>query len=508
MCLNNSYQTVCGISVDWYREAGPRAGVAWCVRVRAEILWAIVTSQCLPPCVNHPEFKGRFIPNLRVSCNMVHGDDFASVIGPQFDRLVTHFAKRWVITNGIVLEDSANGFRFNQELVERCFGNIDSIERWLRDDMGKLDWWEKVARDPALIARPPPPPPPPPTPYPSSAVASPSNHPKPATPKTPVTQTRRRVSTATSTAAAGKCRRLPQTPPPQHHHKGRPGSAEIDGLVSSFETLGSPSNPGLRQSPLTPTRCPPGPPLGPPLGLFSDPASGLARENQGQMPAAVSVSVSPVPAQDATPVLGPELWGSPPTPRAVVPNLKPSRFIFPPTPAPSLASAKAPSNVVPPSPEQFVFPSSLSSFPAPSTTSSSYQTCSVAGTAPSTFVSSVAPPSFIPSSMPRRSHAGPRPPPPPPPTTILTDRATDTPLVAEVPAVEHHTHDDHGDSDGCNDGRYDADGRNGNIGAEKGVDNLERRIRESLEATRLAWRNVVEAEAAAQFLMFGMDGTM
>ncbi|KAK1957547.1 hypothetical protein LY78DRAFT_592136, partial [Colletotrichum sublineola] len=88
----------------------------------------------------------RFIPNLRVSCNMVHGDDFASVIGPQFDRLVTHFAKRWVITNGIVLEDSANGFRFNQELVERCFGNIDSIERWLRDDMGKLDWWEKVAR--------------------------------------------------------------------------------------------------------------------------------------------------------------------------------------------------------------------------------------------------------------------------------------------------------------------------------------------------------------------------
>ncbi|KAK1566398.1 uncharacterized protein LY79DRAFT_663755 [Colletotrichum navitas] len=143
-----SEQTVCGISIDYYRQAGPRAGVSWCVRVRAEILCAIGANQCLPPYVNHLNFQGRFMPNVRVACNIIHGDDFASVIGPQFDRLVKHYAKRWVVVNGIVLEDRsvANGFWFNQELVERCFNSVGAIERWLRDDMGKLDWWEKVAR--------------------------------------------------------------------------------------------------------------------------------------------------------------------------------------------------------------------------------------------------------------------------------------------------------------------------------------------------------------------------
>ncbi|GKT67453.1 hypothetical protein ColTof4_14380 [Colletotrichum tofieldiae] len=156
MLLNNSYQTVCGISIDYYRQAGPRAGVSWCVRVRAEILRAIVASQCLPPHINHPNFNRHFVPGLRIACNMVHGDDFASVVGPQFDRLVKHYAKRWVVVNGIVLEDKsvADGFRFNQGLVERCFNDFGAIERWLQDDKGKLDWWEKVARDPGLILPP------------------------------------------------------------------------------------------------------------------------------------------------------------------------------------------------------------------------------------------------------------------------------------------------------------------------------------------------------------------
>ncbi|TKW54509.1 hypothetical protein CTA1_9840 [Colletotrichum tanaceti] len=227
---------------------------------------------------------------------MVHGNDFASVVRPHFDRLVKHYARRWVVANGIVLEDNtvADGFRFNQEL-----------------DMGKLDWWEKVARafsppDPGLI----PPTPPPPTPYhPSTAVAT-SNCPTPATPATPrtpttpttpVTQSRRRrgtslstsTSMSTTTAAATaipKWRRPQQTPT---HHKRGPGAADMDRLVSSLEAL----------------------------RLFSDPASGSAGENRGQMPAAV-VSLSPVPVENAIPVLGPELWA--PAPRAAVPDLKPS----------------------------------------------------------------------------------------------------------------------------------------------------------------------------------------
>ncbi|GJD05483.1 hypothetical protein ColKHC_14308 [Colletotrichum higginsianum] len=142
--------TVCGVSIDYYRQAGPRSGVSWCVRVRAEILRAIVANQCLPPHVNHPNFEARFMPCVQIACNMVHGDDFASVVRPHFDRLVKHYARRWVVANGIVLEDKsvADGFRFNQELVARCFGHVDTIERWLRQDMGKLDWWEKVARGP------------------------------------------------------------------------------------------------------------------------------------------------------------------------------------------------------------------------------------------------------------------------------------------------------------------------------------------------------------------------
>lgn len=149
-------QTVCGISIDYYRQAGPRAGVSWCVRVRAEILHAIVTNQCLPPHVNHPNFRGPFMSSVRVACNMVHGDDFTSVIGPHFDRLVKHFAKRWVVANGVVLEDKsvADGFRFNQELVGRCFNDVGAIELWLRDEMGKLDWWEKVARGEFVAANP------------------------------------------------------------------------------------------------------------------------------------------------------------------------------------------------------------------------------------------------------------------------------------------------------------------------------------------------------------------
>ncbi|TQN64869.1 hypothetical protein CSHISOI_10548 [Colletotrichum shisoi] len=492
MYPNNSYQTVCGVSIDYYRQAGPRSGVSWCVRVRAEILRAIVANQCLPPHVNHPNFEARFMPCVQIACNMVYGDDFASVVRPHFDRLVKHYARRWVVANGIVLEDKsvANGFRFNQELVARCFGHVDTIERWLHQDIGKLDGWEKVARDPGLI-------PPPPTPYhPSTAVATP-NRPTPATPTTPtmpttpVAQSRRRrggtstSSTSMSTATAtAKWRRPPQTPT---HHKRGPDAAEMDRLVSSLEALRSPSDPGVSQPSSTPTRCPPGPPS----GLLSDPASGSVGENRGQMPAAV-VSHLSVLVEDAIPVLGPELWA--PMPKAAVPDLERSWVMFPPSPAPSHASAKAPSSVLP-SAKQAVFLSSSSLWPpSPSSIASSSRVPSTVGAAPSTLVSVAAPPLPRPSSLRRQFQGSHRP--PPPPTTILTEGAiAEAPSVVEAPAQDL-THDDYaGNGDGC-------DGGNGVDGGDDttGIDNamaLEDRVRESLESMRLAWRYVVEIEAAA-----------
>ncbi|KDN68292.1 hypothetical protein CSUB01_11211 [Colletotrichum sublineola] len=475
------WQTVCGVSIDYYRQAGPQSGVSWCVHVRAEILRAIVANHCLPPHVNHPNFQGRFMPSVRIACNMVHGDDFASVIGPQFDRLVKHYAKRWVVANGIVLEDKsvADGFRFNQELVARSFNDVASIERWLRDDMGKLDWWEKVARDPGLV--------PPPTPYPSTAVATPKRATSatpatPATSMTPTTPTRswRRRGTATST---GKWRRPPLTPA---HHKGGPDAADMDRLVSGLEALSSPSNPGVSQTPSTPTRCRA---PGPPSSQLNEPASGSAGEIWDQMPAAV---VSPVLVQDPTPVLGPDLWAA--APKVADLDLEPPQAIFPPTPALSFASAKA-SWTVPLSAEQSAFPSSPSSLSAPpgrryspaqSIVPSSSRAPSAVSAAPSTLVSWAPVPSSLPPSLTRRL-------PPPPPTTVLMEGATGPPSVVEGPAQDR-TNDDASGGD--------------TAGVEEGGEALEDRIRESLESTRLAWRYVVEVEAAAQAVLLGIDGTV
>lgn len=67
--------------------------------------------------------------------------------------------------------------------------------------------------------------------------------------------------------------------------------------------------------------------------------------------------------------------------------------------------------------------------------------------------------------------------------------------MVEAPAQDL-THDDYaGNGDGC-------DGGNGVDGGDDttGIDNamaLEDRVRESLESMRLAWRYVVEIEAAA-----------
>ncbi|KAL3303789.1 hypothetical protein RB213_001162 [Colletotrichum asianum] len=506
MCLGNSDQFVCGVKVEWYRDQGRSRGVSWCVRSRAHILRAIVAAQCLPHHVDHPDFEGRFLPDVRIACNMTHGGDFARLIRPQFDRLVRHYAKKWVTANGpVVLKDTVTinaivteEYRFNQGLVDRCFNDVDAIERWLRVDLGKQDWWDKG--EPRCQF----------TPIHAGGNSEPSH-----------------ASDANNTCDADNSSLA--EPAPFGHRL-----VHIHGPIEKAA-----ANANAPQE-----RSPPGPPL---LGLFSAPASGLVGEKRGPMPAAAS----PVPAKDGTPGLGPALWR--PIPTAGVPNLEPSPVMFPPTPARSLASARAPSTA-PPSSEGWAFPSSSSSSPgprgppapstiatsrsrsaAPSTFDSSVAppsfvpssfspsfvppsfspspaqrhppppttiltdgTRSVTGAAPSTLVSSIAPLPSVHSSLPRRFRESVRP--PPPPTTILTDGATDAPSVFEAPAVEHaHYGDGNGDGGSGGHGGY-------GMGVENGAQTWEDRIRESFEATHLAWRYVVEVEAAAKALMFGIDG--
>ncbi|KAI8269363.1 hypothetical protein K4K58_002011 [Colletotrichum sp. SAR11_239] len=132
---------------DRWANILPGAVRQFCVRSRAHILRAIVAAQCLPHHVDHPDFEGRFLPDVRIACNMTHGGDFARLIRPHFDRLVKHYAKKWVTANGpVVLKDtvvinrnSTEEYQFNQELVDRRFNNVDAIERWLQVDLGKQD---------------------------------------------------------------------------------------------------------------------------------------------------------------------------------------------------------------------------------------------------------------------------------------------------------------------------------------------------------------------------------
>ncbi|KAL0929261.1 uncharacterized protein CTRU02_215802 [Colletotrichum truncatum] len=496
MCLNNSYQTVCGVSVDHYRRAGSRAAIAWCVRVRAQVLRAIVADRCLPPHVDHPNFEAFFMPSVRVDCNMVHGGGFSSVVRPQFDRLVKHYAKRWVIANGVVIKDTnevPNRFRFNQELVDRCFKDVDSIEHWLREDLGKLDWWEKVAHDPGLIA--------PSTPCTSTVVL-----PTPATPTTPVIQSRRRVATT-----PGQWKTPTQSP---MRHKRTPSSVQMEALISGLETLGSDSD--FSRTPLipTPTRCHPGPPS----TLFSDLASGSHGEDQ--MP-----GVACLAPEEATPVLGLDLWAPITAPivghgslvaKDTTPVLNPcrwkpapttpvkglsSRAMFPPTPTLSISSCKAPSTV--PSTERSVWP--LSWPPAPSTiapsTAASLQNTKVGngstvGDAPPSVVSSASSPLSSTSSL-LEKYFRESPKPPPAPTTVLTYGETDTPLALDVSADPGS-----GTENGSGD---DKNGDKNRIRASEETDWYER-TKESLKSTQRAWEMVVEADIEAQAVIFGIDG--
>ncbi|KAF4417916.1 hypothetical protein CFRS1_v015882 [Colletotrichum fructicola] len=202
------------------------------------------------------------------ACNMTHGGDFARVIRPEFDRrLVRHYAKTWVTTDAygpvvftdkiVVNEDIGKEYRFNRELVETCFNDVDAVERWLRVEMGKQDcfrpWYHAVH----------------------------AGHYSEASRANDADDT---YDADTEPAPCGY--RL-------IHAHGPIAKAAADA-----------------KAPQEKPECPS------PSGLFSDPASGLAGGTRmGQAPAAAS----PVPAKDGIPALGPALWG-PTTPLAAAPS--------------------------------------------------------------------------------------------------------------------------------------------------------------------------------------------
>lgn len=74
---------------------------------------------------------------------MDHGAVFASVVHPNFDKLVTHYARRWVLKNGLCKSDNSNdGTLFwDPEIVRTWFETAQDVELWLRK-MGKKSWWE------------------------------------------------------------------------------------------------------------------------------------------------------------------------------------------------------------------------------------------------------------------------------------------------------------------------------------------------------------------------------
>ncbi|WDK23799.1 hypothetical protein CGRA01v4_15091 [Colletotrichum graminicola] len=74
---------------------------------------------------------------------MEHGEEFGRVVHARFCRLVRHYARRWVLANAVVVQDAPDQYRFNETLTQRWFGSAETIKTWLRQELGKLDPWEK-----------------------------------------------------------------------------------------------------------------------------------------------------------------------------------------------------------------------------------------------------------------------------------------------------------------------------------------------------------------------------
>ncbi|KAK1843548.1 hypothetical protein CCHR01_13811, partial [Colletotrichum chrysophilum] len=124
-------------------------GFRWCVRTRATILFALYADRILPSDTNRLP-----IPRLRAECNILQHDPAWAFVLPYFDKLVQHHATKWVKEpgNGALVSWCAVSrcYRWDeQQTAEWAHGGVDAVEAWMRQALGKTDWWQ--GKQPALV---------------------------------------------------------------------------------------------------------------------------------------------------------------------------------------------------------------------------------------------------------------------------------------------------------------------------------------------------------------------
>lgn len=67
---------------------------------------------------------------------MEHGKEFARLMHPDFDRLVSHYTRKWTLSHGLV-EQTQHGWQWNQPVIEQHFYSVDGVEAWMRTSLGK-----------------------------------------------------------------------------------------------------------------------------------------------------------------------------------------------------------------------------------------------------------------------------------------------------------------------------------------------------------------------------------
>ncbi|KAL3292593.1 hypothetical protein RB213_012809 [Colletotrichum asianum] len=150
MCLTNNSIKLCGTLLSFY-ESKPKKqrGFRWCVRTRATILFTLYADRILPSDTDRLP-----IPRLRAECNILQHDPAWAFVLPYFDKLVQHYATKWV-------KEPCNGALVSWCAVSGCYrwdehqtagwphGGVDAVEAWMRQTLGKTDWWQ--GEQPGLV---------------------------------------------------------------------------------------------------------------------------------------------------------------------------------------------------------------------------------------------------------------------------------------------------------------------------------------------------------------------
>ncbi|KAI8305202.1 hypothetical protein K4K59_012307 [Colletotrichum sp. SAR11_240] len=150
MCLTNNSIKLCGTLLSFY-ESKPKKqrGFRWCVRTRATILFTLYADRILLSDTDRLP-----IPRLRAECNILQHDPAWAFVLPYFDKLVQHYATKWV-------KEPCNGALVSWCAVSGCYrwdehqtagwphGGVDAVEAWMRQTLGKTDWWQ--GEQPGLV---------------------------------------------------------------------------------------------------------------------------------------------------------------------------------------------------------------------------------------------------------------------------------------------------------------------------------------------------------------------